>query len=77
MAVAAEDARERIKLLRAAQIGAPAVPAGPKAPGAVLAGFDIACGSGALRVLEAQREGKRPMPAAEVLKGLSLPERLA
>ncbi len=68
---------ERIKLLRAAQIGAPAVPAGPKAPGAVLAGFDIACGSGALRVLEAQREGKRPMPAAEVLKGLSLPERLA
>ena len=62
---------ERLKLLRAELAG------GAGEPGTVLGGFDIACGQGALRVLEAQREGKRPMPAAEVLKGLSLPERLA
>ncbi|MFT3690756.1 methionyl-tRNA formyltransferase [Paenirhodobacter sp.] len=59
---------ERVKLLRAA----PALGAG--APGAVLDGFRIACGTGALDILEAQREGKRPMPAAEILKGLSLPD---
>jgi len=46
------------------------------AAGQVLGGFTIACGSGAIEVLEAQRQGKRPMPAAEVLKGLDLPERL-
>jgi methionyl-tRNA formyltransferase len=65
-----EMAGERVKLLRAA----PAPGAG--APGAVLGGFTLACGTGALEVLEAQREGKRPMPAAEILKGLSLPPRL-
>jgi len=27
-------------------------------------------------VLEAQREGKRPMPAIEILRGLTLPPRL-
>lgn len=61
---------ERIKLLRAK------LAEGAGAPGAVLGGFDIACGQGALRVLEAQREGKKPMPAAEILKGLSLPPSL-
>ncbi|KFI28773.1 methionyl-tRNA formyltransferase [Paenirhodobacter enshiensis] len=62
---------ERIKLLRAA----PAAGAGT--PGQVLTGFTVACGKGALGILEAQREGKRPMPAAEVLKGLHLPETLS
>lgn len=62
---------ERLKLLRAA----PASGSGP--PGQVLDGFTVACGSGALEVLEAQREGKRPMPATEVLKGLTLPDQLA
>ncbi|RLL72215.1 methionyl-tRNA formyltransferase [Paenirhodobacter hankyongi] len=62
---------ERLKLLRAA----PA--AGSGTPGQVLDGFTVACGSGALEVLEAQREGKRPMPATEVLKGLPLPDHLA
>ncbi len=61
---------ERLKLLRAA----PA--AGSGTPGQVLDGFTVACGSGALEVLEAQREGKRPMLAAEVLKGLPLPDHL-
>ena len=41
-----------------------------------LSGFTVACGDGAVEVLEAQREGKRPMPAAEVLRGLTLPDRL-
>lgn len=62
---------ERLKLLRAAP--AP----GSGTPGQVLGGFTVACGTGALEVLEAQREGKRPMPATEVLKGLTLPDHLA
>ncbi len=61
---------ERIKLLRAAPV------AGEGAPGQVLGGFTIACGEGALEVREAQREGKRPMPATEVLRGLTLPAAL-
>ncbi len=65
-----EVAGERVKLLRADLV------AGAGEPGTVLQGFDIACGSGALRVLEAQREGKKPMPSAEILKGLALPARL-
>ena len=62
---------ERVKLLRSRLAG------GQGAPGAVLSGFTVACGSGAVEVIEAQREGKRPMQAAEVLRGLFLPERLA
>ena len=58
---------ERVKLLRSRLV------AGNGVPGQVLTGFTIACGSGAVEVTEAQREGKRPMPAAEVLKGLPLP----
>lgn len=61
---------ERVKLLRSR------LAPGSGAPGTVLSGFSIACGSGAIEVLEAQREGKRPMPAAEVLRGLSLPPTL-
>ncbi len=61
---------ERVKLLRSR------LAKGEGPPGQVLGGFTIACGSGAVEVLEAQREGKRPMPAAEVLRGLVLPARL-
>ncbi|MDF2141121.1 methionyl-tRNA formyltransferase [Paenirhodobacter sp. CAU 1674] len=61
---------ERVKLLRAA------LAEGHGAPGQVLGGFTIACGSGALDILNAQREGKKPMPASEVLKGLVLPTQL-
>ncbi|MBC7146048.1 MAG: methionyl-tRNA formyltransferase [Thioclava marina] len=61
---------ERIKLLRAEL-----APGGGE-PGTLLGGFTIACGSGALDVLEAQRPGKRPMEAAEILRGLTLPARL-
>ena len=61
---------ERVKLLRSRLAD------GTGAPGQVLHGFTIACGTGAFEVLEAQREGKRPMPVAEVLKGLTLPATL-
>jgi methionyl-tRNA formyltransferase len=58
---------ERIKLLRSRLAD------GEGAPGQVLHGFTIACGIGAVEITEAQREGKRPMLAAEVLRGLILP----
>ncbi len=32
----------------------------------------IACGAGAIDILQAQRQGRRPMPAAELLRGLDL-----
>ena len=61
---------ERVKLLRSR------LSEGRGAPGQVLRGFTIACGDGAIEITEAQREGKRPMPALEVLRGLILPETL-
>lgn len=65
-----EVAGERIKLLRSR------LASGQGEAGRVLDGFTIACGSGAVEVTLAQREGKKPMPAGEMLRGLSLPERL-
>lgn len=65
-----EVAGERVKLLRTR------LAPGSGAPGAVLGGFGIACGIGAVEVLEAQRAGKRPMPAEELLRGWTLPARL-
>jgi methionyl-tRNA formyltransferase len=61
---------ERVKLLRSRLSG------GDGPPGTVMAGFTVACGTGAVEITLAQREGKRPLPAAEVLKGLDLPGRL-
>lgn len=58
---------ERVKLLRSRCV------AGSGAPGAVLSGFTVACGDGAVEVLEVQRAGKKPMSAAEALRGLTLP----
>jgi methionyl-tRNA formyltransferase len=62
---------ERVKLLRSRVVD------GSGLPGQVLGGFTVACGSGAVEITEAQREGKRPLPAAEVLKGLTLPDTLS
>ena len=61
---------ERVKLLRSRVI------AGAGAPGEVLSGFQVACGSGAIEVLQAQRAGKRPMEASEILRGMVLPAKL-
>ena len=49
---------ERVKLLRSR------LASGHGLPGQALNGFVLACGEGAVEVIEAQREGKRPMPAA-------------
>ncbi|MCA8884589.1 MAG: methionyl-tRNA formyltransferase [Rhodobacteraceae bacterium] len=64
-------AGERVKLLRSRVAG------GQGAPGRVLDGFTIACGTGAVTVLDAQRQGKRPMSADEFLRGTALPGTLA
>ncbi len=45
--------------------------------GAVLDGFTIACGDGAVTVTRAQRAGKKAMPAAQALLGLDLGDRLS
>jgi methionyl-tRNA formyltransferase len=59
--------RERIKVLRTALVEARGV------PGAVLdVGPTIACGSGAIRLVEVQRAGKKPMSAAELMRGFAL-----
>jgi methionyl-tRNA formyltransferase len=43
-------------------------------PGTVLDdAFTVACGSGAIRPTLVQRAGKRPMPPAEMLRGLAVP----
>ncbi len=60
---------ERVKLLRSRVV------AGQGAPGQVLERLVVACGTGAVEVLEAQREGRRPQAAADLVKGFA-PDRL-
>jgi methionyl-tRNA formyltransferase len=65
-----EIAGERVKLLRSRLV------AGEGAPGQVLDGLTIACGTGAVEITLAQREGKRAMAPQDFLRGFALPERL-
>jgi methionyl-tRNA formyltransferase len=65
-----EAAGERLKLLRSRLADESGT------PGQVLHGLTVACGTGAVEVMEAQREGKRPAPSAEVLRGFAPPDRL-
>jgi methionyl-tRNA formyltransferase len=59
---------ERVNVLRAA------LDEGDGAPGTVLDDWlTIACGTGALRLIEVQRAGKRAMKAEEFLRGAALP----
>ncbi len=58
----------RLKLLRCQPVDAGG------APGQVLGDFVVACGEGAVKILQAQRPGKRPMPVDELLRGLKLPQ---
>lgn len=60
---------ERLKLLRAEPV------TGDAPPGMHLGGFRIACAKGAVRILEAQRQGKRPVTSDELLRGMDLPDR--
>jgi methionyl-tRNA formyltransferase len=64
-----EVAGERLRLLRARPV------AGNGPPGLVLPGegLVVACGTGALAIIEAQRSGRQPMQAAELLRGFPLP----
>ena len=63
---------DRLKVL-AAEALAVEGPA-PAAPGTLLAdGLTVACGEGALRLLEVQRAGKAAMSAAAFLRGRPLP----
>jgi methionyl-tRNA formyltransferase len=61
---------ERVKLLRSR------IATGSGLAGQVLTGFTIACGTGSVEILQAQREGKRPAEAAEILRGFTLPPAL-
>jgi methionyl-tRNA formyltransferase len=65
-----EIAGERVKLLRSC------LAPGAGAPGDVLGGFRVACSDGAVAITQAQRQGKRPMSADELLRGLILPAQL-
>ncbi len=72
--IAGEGEAARIKVLRCE------LASGTGAPGAVLDDqLTIACGEGAIRILELQRAGKSPMKAEEFLRGTPLkpPMRLA
>nr|WP_210382223.1 methionyl-tRNA formyltransferase [Jiella sonneratiae] len=69
--VALGGAPERVKVLRAVALaGAELSGDACEAPGTVLDdGLAVACGSGAVRLLELQRPGGRPMRAADLLRG--------
>ncbi|MEM9350196.1 MAG: methionyl-tRNA formyltransferase [Pseudomonadota bacterium] len=62
---------ERVKLLRSR------LAEGAGEPGAILGGFRVACGTGAVEISELQRAGKTPTNAADYLRGAVLPDRLA
>lgn len=63
-----EGKRERIKVLRSA------LAEGKGAPGSVIdpAGPVIACAEGAIRLVEVQRAGRKPMTGVELMRGFDL-----
>ena len=62
---------ERIKVLRAIAVAGKV--AGEGSPGTVLdEQLTIACGRGAVRLLDVQRAGKKPVTAAEFLRGFKI-----
>jgi methionyl-tRNA formyltransferase len=64
----ANDPKDRIKVLRTTK------GSGDGEPGRVLDdGLTVACGQGAVRLLQLQRAGKQPMPAGEFLRGMPIP----
>ena len=65
-----EISGERVKLLRSR------LAAGQGAPGQVLGGLTVACGTGAVEITLAQREGKRAMAPEDFLRGFALPQSL-
>jgi methionyl-tRNA formyltransferase len=66
---------ERVKVLRSMLVTGPVTgpAAGGGIPGTVLDdALTIACGEGAVRLVEVQRAGKKPMTAGELLRGLAI-----
>ena len=61
---------ERLKLLRSC------LASGEAPPGTVLHGLTIACGTGAIDITLAQREGRKAQTPQDLLNGYSLPARL-
>ena len=62
---------ERLKLLQSRQTD------GTGQPGQVIdCPLTIACGSGAVEILRAQRAGKGPMDTADLIRGVDLPKQL-
>lgn len=60
----------RVKLLGAQ----PCEEGGPV--GAILKGFQVACGTGSVRITRAQKQGKKPMNEVDFLRGFVLPDRI-
>lgn len=65
-----EAAGQRIKLLGAT------LSEGTGSPGAHLGGLRIACGTGAVQITRAQRQGGKPVDAESFLRGFKMPEKL-
>lgn len=62
---------ERVKVLRSELVADKIT---RRAPGEIIDDrLAVACASGAVRLLELQRAGKKPMPATELLRGFALP----
>jgi methionyl-tRNA formyltransferase len=62
---------ERIKVLRAKLVHSSAT---DRTPGKIIDDdLTIACAVGAIRLVELQRAGKKPMPAEELLRGFPMP----
>jgi len=61
---------ERIKALRSQLVAESGGPAGEVLTSDLVTG----CGTGAVRLVELQRSGKKPMPASEFMRGFELPE---
>jgi methionyl-tRNA formyltransferase len=61
---------ERIKALRSQLVAESGGPAGE----VLTSDLVIGCGTGAVRLVELQRSGKKPMPASEFMRGFELPE---
>lgn len=62
---------ERVKLLSSK------LAEGQGKAGAVLGGWTIACGDGAVEITRLQRAGKTPVSAEEALRGMTLPKQLS
>lgn len=65
----AECAGERVRILRAEAVSAAVAGAPGRVIGAGADGIEVACGEGALRLLELQRPGRRMQDADEQVRG--------